>query len=233
MKKLGFIIFLVALAIGLVISNFFSFGASTSRLLNINVDLGSVTGSGEMASSVRDLSDFEAVDVGGVFQVEIISQKNYAVEVEADDNLLPFISTEVVNGTLKIETEKKLKTSNPIRIRIYAPEINNLDVSGAANVSIKDLDNSTFTIDSSGASKIKVAGVSSKFNADVSGATQIDAAALTVKDASIDASGASHVSLNVTEELNAEASGASSVVYSGSPTTVQKDVSGAGSVSPK
>jgi len=234
MKKLGIIIFVIALAIGLVISNLFSFGRSSAELLNLSsFDFGCVTGSGEMASAVRDLEGFTAVDVGGVFEVEITSQKDFAVEIEADDNLLPFITTEVVNGTLKIETEKRLKSSNPIRVRIYAPDINKLDVSGVAKVTLNDVNNESLSVDSSGASKLQISGVAARLNADLSGAVQLDADGLTVKNASIDASGASYVSLNVTERLNAEASGASKILYSGSPTSIEKDVSGASSVSAK
>jgi hypothetical protein len=231
MKKVGIIIFVITLAVGVVVASLFSFGRTTSRFFNFSIDVGSVKGSGQMGSAVRDLEGFSAVDVGGVFEVEITSQQHFEVEIEADENLLPFISTEVVNGTLKIETEKRLKTSNPIRIRISAPNINNLDVSGVASVILNDVNNDRLTIDSSGASKLKVTGETSTLNADVSGATKIDAEGLTVKNASIDASGASHVSVNVTEGLNAEASGASRILYSGSPTSISKDVSGAGSVS--
>jgi hypothetical protein len=233
MKKVGIIIFVITLAVGLVVSSLFSFGRTTSRFFNFSFDFGSVKGSGQMGSAVRDLEGFNAVDVGGIFEVEITSQKNFEVEIEADDNLLPFISTEVVNGTLKIETEKKLKTSNPIRIRIYAPDINELDVSGVASVVLNNISNDALSIDSSGASKLTISGVTARLNADISGATKLYADELTVKNASVDASGASHISLNVTGTLNAEASGASKILYSGSPASVQKDVSGASSVSPK
>ena len=233
MKKIGIIIFAITLAVGLAISSIFSFGRSTSRLFNFSFDIGSVKGSGHMGSSVRDLKDFNAVDVGGIFEVEITSQKDFDVEVEADDNLLPFISTEVVNGTLKIETEKRLKTDNPIRIRISAPNINDLDISGVASVKLINVDGQKLNVNASGASKLTANGTASKLNVDVSGAAKVYASELTVGNATVDASGASQVEVNVTETLNAEASGASNVVYTGSPTNVDKDVSGAGSVSEK
>lgn len=231
MKKIGIIIFVITLAVGLAISSLFSFGRSSSRLFNVSFDIGSVKGSGQTGSTVRDISGFKAVDVGGIFEVEITAQKNFEVEIEADDNLLPFISTEVVNGTLKIETEKRLKTENPIKIRISAPEINNLDVSGVATVTLNNVSSQTLTIDASGASKLAINGSSTNFNVDTSGATKVDAAELTVNDASVDASGASHVNVHVTGRLNAEASGASKVLYTGTPASIDKDVSGAANVS--
>jgi hypothetical protein len=233
MKKLGVIIFVVALAVGVVIANMFSFGRSAASLFNISLHIGGVHGSGNLGTDIRRVDGFEAVDVGGVFQVEITAQKDFRVEVEADDNLLPFISTEVVNGTLKIETEKRLKTSNPIRIRIYAPNIDSLDVSGAANVNVSGLDNTSLAVDSSGASKIKLGGRTNKLTVDVSGATKIDADELKTIDAMVEASGASHVNVNVSGELRTDASGASRIVYSGDPSSVSTKASGASSVTEK
>lgn len=230
MKKIGFCIFAGALVVGLVVSNLFSFGRVSDKFFNFNFSFKGEKGSGRMASEVRDLSGFKSIDVGGVFHVEITAQKDFAVEVEADDNLLQFIRTEVRNGSLHIETEKRLSTSNPIRVRIYAPDIDNLDVSGAANVAIKDLKNTGLTIDSSGASKIKVAGETGKLTIDVSGATEVNASNLKTENANVEASGASAIDVNVSGELTADASGASKINYSGSPRNVQKKTSGASKV---
>jgi hypothetical protein len=214
MKKLGVIIFAAALIIGLVVSNLFSFGRLSDSLFHVSFNFKGVKGSGNMATENRSVSNFKGVDVSGVFQVEITAQKEFGVEVEADDNLLPYISTEVRDGVLHIETERKINTGNPLRVRISAPDINKLETSGATNVTISDLKNSGIAIDSSGASKI-------------------DAADLTAEAANIDASGASCVSVNVTGTLRSEASGASKVTYTGSPSEVIKKTNGAGSVSPK
>ena len=95
------------------------------------------------------------------------------------------------------------------------------------------LKNFSIAVDSSGASKIKIAGETSKFTAETSGASKIDAEDLKIGDADIDGSGASHVEINVSGELTADLSGASKVIYSGTPTAVHKKTSGAGSVSQK
>ena len=233
MKKVGVIIFAAAIVIGLVVSNLFSFGRISDKFFNFSFNFKGVKGSGRTASELRNLSGFKAVDVGGVFQVEITAQKDFAVEVEADDNLLQLVRTEVQNGVLKIETEQRVSTSNPIRIRIYAPDIDSLEVSGAAKVNVNDLKNTGFTVDSSGASKIKVAGETGKLTIDVSGATTVDAEGLRAQDATVEASGASQIDVNVSGALKADASGASKVYYFGEPSSVEKKASGASRVSRK
>ena len=104
MKKIGIIIFASALVIGLVVSDIFSFGHAAHGLFKFSIDLGGEKGSGKIVTEKRSLSGFKGVDVGGVFQVEITAGKEFAVEVETDDNLLPLIKTEVNNGVLEIES---------------------------------------------------------------------------------------------------------------------------------
>ncbi|MBP9663068.1 MAG: DUF2807 domain-containing protein [Pyrinomonadaceae bacterium] len=229
MKKFGFLVFLLALIGGLIAANSSSFGRIGGSFLNFKV--GSEQGSGRVASEIREISDFHGVDVGGVFQVEITAQKGHSVEIEADDNLLPLITTKVRNGILTISTERKLSTENPLRIRISAPDIDSLDVSGTAKVSLVGLQNESISIDSSGASRVRVTGETAKLTTDVSGATQIDAQELQAANANIEASGASRVDVNVTGELRTDASGASKITYSGTPSSLQTKRSGASSVS--
>lgn len=233
MKKIGIIIFAAALVIGLVVSNMFSFGRASGNLFNFSMNLGSVHGSGNVTSEKRNLTGFKAVDVGGVFQVEITAQKEFSVEVLGDDNLLPLIKTEVDDSTLRIDTERRISPTSPVRVRISAPDIENLQVSGVANVTMNDVKNSALAVDSSGASKIAITGETSKLTIDVSGASKIDAENLKAIDASVDSSGASKINVNVSGELRTDLSGASKVTYTGTPTNVVTKKSGASSVSQK
>jgi hypothetical protein len=233
MKKIGIIIFAIALVMGLVVSNMFSFGRISDKFFNFDFHFGGVHGSGNLATDRRSISGFKAVDVGSIFQVEITAQKDFSVEVEADDNLLPLIRTDVSDGVLTIESDKRLSSSNPIRIRISAPDIDDLKVSGVANVTVTGVKNTGLSVDSSGASKIKIAGETTRLTVDVSGATKVDAENLKAENANVDASGASHVTVNVTGELLTDASGASRITYTGTPANLQKKTSGASHVSQK
>jgi hypothetical protein len=85
----------------------------------------------------------------------------------------------------------------------------------------------------SGASKVELNGEANNLTIDSSGASKINAENLKVANAAIDVSGASHVTVNATEEIKAEASGASKVSYLGEPKNVIKNTSGASSVKQK
>ena len=234
MKKVSVIIFAVALVVGLVAVNFFSFGTSAASIFKFSMNFGRcVRGSGHISTEKRSVSGFTAIETGGIYQVTIVAQKEFGLEVEADDNLLPLITTEVHDGVLRIGSEKRIKSASPIRIRVSAPDVDRLDISGVADVTLSGLSNSKLDLEASGASKVTISGETTKIVVDVSGASRIYANDLRTKSATIDASGASHVSVNVSEDIRSDISGASSISYSGSPRSVVTHKSGAGSIAAK
>lgn len=230
MKKIGILIFITALAIGIIVSNVFSFGKITRNFLNVTVGWGGECGSGNVVTENRDLSGFNGVEVGGVFKVEIVAGKEYSVEVEADDNLVPLINTEVEDGVLKIGTEKSISKKSALKIRISAPNIETLDTSGVSGITLSGVKNSALSIQSSGASKINVEGATGNLTIDVSGASVVDAVGLQATNAKVRASGASKITVNASNEIDADLSGASKVRYAGDPKNIIRNTSGASRV---
>ncbi len=230
MKKIGFIIFIVAIIIGVTFANLFSWGKTSAKFFNFSINFGGVQGSGNTQTEKRSVTDFKAIEVGGIFEVEVVAQKDFSVEVDADDNLLQFIRTEVKGGTLEISAEKKISPRGRIRVRISAPDIESLQVSGVSKLSLVDLKNDSLKVDASGASKINVAGETKNLEVELSGASKIEAENLKAENVDVDGSGASCASVNVSGDLKADLSGASKVTYSGNPRNLEKSTSGASSV---
>ncbi|MBK6750119.1 MAG: DUF2807 domain-containing protein [Acidobacteria bacterium] len=233
MKKVGFLFFLAALVIGLVVANTFSFGRASTDFVKFSVNFGSARGSGNIVTEKREVSGFKSVDVGGVFQVEIVAQKEFGVEVEADDNLIGLIQTRVDGDTLRIESDKRLKSSSPIKIRISAPKIDGLQVSGAANVTANGLNSESLKIESSGGSRVTVAGEAVKLTVESSGGARVNAGGLSTVDANIEGSGGSSVEVSVTGDLRSDISGGARVTYSGTPANIVTNKSGGARVSQK
>lgn len=212
---------------------FFSFGQFREKILHLSSNSATTAGSGNLASETRDEGSFEGIDVDGVFQVEITAQDNFGIDIEADDNLLPLIKTEVSGGVLHIESESKISSGNPIRVKISAPNIESIEASGLSKVAVRSLKNSDLKVNANGVSKINIEGETANLTIDVSGASHVDTINLKAEDVTAEASGASHVSVFATYKLHAEASGASKIVYSGNPKNIEKSTSGASSVREK
>jgi hypothetical protein len=230
MKKIGFIIFIVAIIIGVTFANFFAWGKTSAKFFNFSVNFGGIQGSGNVETEKRGVANFNAIEVGGIFDVEVVAQKEFSVEVEADDNLLPLIKTEVRGGTLEISTEKKISPKGRIRVRISAPDVEKLQASGASKLSLANVKNETLSVHASGASKITVDGETQNLEVELSGASKIEAENLKAENANVDGSGASCASVNVSGDLKADLSGASKVTYAGNPRNLEKSTSGASSV---
>ncbi len=228
MKKIKVLIFIAALIFGIAIAKVFafSFGFSLPTISIFSCE----KGSGVAKTENRDLTGFNEIEVSGNLEIEVTAQKDFSVTVEGDDNLLQYIETEISGDTLKIYTNKRTSPLSKTRIMISMPELNGLDTSGASKVFASNLVGDSLKIDVSGASKIEVGGQVNDLNIEASGASKINADSLKTANANIDVSGASHISVFVTEELKAEASGASKISYSGEPKNVFEDTSGASSV---
>jgi hypothetical protein len=113
------------------------------------------------------------------------------------------------------------------------PQIESFDVSGASTGTLTNVKNETLSLDASGASKIKIDGAAKELIVDLSGASRLDAENLKAENVTVDASGASSATVVALNDLNADASGASTIRYTGEPKNVKKNSSGASSVKQK
>ena len=223
MKKIGLVVFIFALSIALAFSTNCSFGSFSN--------LSGVQGSGTSKSETRNLSGFTKIDTGGAINIEVAVQKDFSVVVEADDNLLTNIKTEVSGDTLKIYSEDRISPKTRINVLISMPELDGLDISGASSGNVANVNADSLELKASGASKIKINGKAKELNADASGASTIDAESLKAENADVQASGASKAVVSATNELKADASGASKISYVGEPKNIEQNSSGASSVS--
>ena len=56
--------------------------------------------------------------------------KDFSVEVQADDNILPLIETNVNGSTLQIDLRDKASTHSDMIVRITAPNIERVETTG-------------------------------------------------------------------------------------------------------
>ena len=61
-----------------------------------------IEGSGDVVTETRAVSGFDRVILGGIGELTLIQGEEESLEIEAEDNILPQITTEVRDGTLTI-----------------------------------------------------------------------------------------------------------------------------------
>jgi hypothetical protein len=212
--------------------------------------VGGAQGDGNVLKENRKVSPFDGIEVSGAFDIILKQGATEEVTVEADANLLPVIRTEVVGGTLMIETRKPVHHVTVMKVYVTVKNLNRIDVSGAVDINTEgritvpelsidasgssdsklDLAVQKLKLDCSGASKMKFSGSAVEVNMDLSGASDIFAYEMAAESYDIEISGAGNAQLNVSKRIHAEISGAGSVKYKGSPTDIDQSVSGAGSI---
>lgn len=212
--------------------------------------IGGTQGDGNVLRETRKVSSFDGIDVSGAFDIILKQGITEEVTVEADANLLPLIRTEVVGGTLQIETKKPVHRVTVMKVYVTVKDLRRIDVSGAVDINTESritvpelsIDASgasdskleiavqKLKLDCSGASKMKFSGSATNVEMDLSGASDIFGFDLLAESFDIEISGAGNAQINVSKKIHAEISGAGSVKYKGSPTEIDQSVSGAGSI---
>jgi RNA polymerase sigma factor (sigma-70 family) len=107
-----------------------------------------IKGSGTAATKDLKIKDFNAVEVRGVFHVEIVRAESFGVTVTADDNLLPHVRVTQDGSTLRIAMDADLKSfwATSLKATVTMPELERVGVSGPARVTCKGFNSEkTFT----------------------------------------------------------------------------------------
>jgi hypothetical protein len=105
--------------------------------------------------------------------------------------------------------------------------------SGATTGTVTGVKSEEFRLSLRGASNCSPKGDAAKLTVDCSGASHAHALGLNSKSVKATVSGASTAEVHATEELSADASGASTIRYAGAPAKLQKNATAASSISPK
>lgn len=203
----------------------------TLLMLFAGCKMGGIGGSGTRKTEKKALPAFKAIETGGAFDVEITCQKPQSLEIEADDNLLPLLETDVSDGVLHVGMKQNYHSKKLISLRIAVPELNRITISGAGTVRVTGVKNENFVIHLTGAAKITANGDTKHVEITNSGAGLIDAHELRSSKAGVNLSGAGQADVYASEQLDVTISGVGRVTYSGQPKVINKNVSGIRTVS--
>jgi hypothetical protein len=190
-----------------------------------------VQGSGVMATETRDVGDFTGLDLRGSATVKIAVGQKASVVLELDDNLLPLIQTEVRNGLLVIDNKQSYRSSNGLNVSITVPELHQLAVNGAGDISIVNLNSDQFEIDLNGSSDVTALGSARKLAVTINGSGTVHLEDVVANEATATIRGSGDIRLQVLEKLSATILGSGDIRYHGTP-QVSKSIQGSGSVAP-
>ena len=198
-------------------------------LLIAGCHVGGIMGNGHVVADTRPLTDFSEIQADGGFQIEWRSGPP-SLSITTDENLLQYITNENVDHQLRLHSRGNLWSTHGVKVVVSSTTRTGARLTGAARLTAKQLSGHSFAVESTGAAKVELGGNIDELVTDMTGASKLDAESLQTKTAEISSTGASKAEVAVSETLKVSITGAGKVVYSGNPATIQKTISGAGSI---
>src|ERR1051326_6424151 len=129
-----------------------------------------IKGSGKRVTQKRDVGSFTSIKTEGAFDVEVVCQKSQSIEIEADDNILPLISTEVSDNVLRLKPTSNYSAADAPKIKISVPNIEAFSADGAGKIQISGVNNDKLQVSLNGAPTLSAAGTTKMIGVDANGA---------------------------------------------------------------
>ncbi len=244
MKKNSFIIIVLLLSAVLMLTgcNTISFLSRVTR------------GSGNMATELRVVENFEYINFNGSGKLIITQGTGEKLLIEAEDNILPKLVSTVKNGVLTLGFETNLKSDQVIPTKEIVFTLNVIDLSGltvngavslelnslvmqdfelningAGDFNLSDIQATNLTVTIDGGADVIVSGTSQNQNVTINGASKYDAGELQTTITEITLNGVGDSIVWVADDLTIQINGAGGVQYYGDPHVTQ-NISGIGNV---
>lgn len=212
----------------------------------------SIKGNGNIERSERKLSGFDGLQSCCSMEITVRLGQKHRVEIEADENILPYVTAEVSQGMLQFRIQKGVAVAPSQKIKVFVsmPSLQNLEASSSSKTIVEgicksdqlriDISSSAkvdlhfegreLLVEGSSSSRLELRGQAEQTHIDVSSSCQVVGNNFTSRKLRMDGSSSSRVELQVTEELRAEVSSSAKLIYGGDPTKVFTDVNSSGKV---
>ena len=207
----------------------------------------------------RHLSGFNAVSLSGSFDVYITQGSTESVKVEAPDNVIDHIITEVNGGVLKIYNKNDnsfhwseiFGSHKKIAIYVTAKDLNSIGVSGSGDIFFKEgihtnslklrvsgsgdmygkVDVKTLESSISGSGDVKLSGRADDSTVSVVGSGDFEARNLVTVNTAVRVSGSGNADISASNRVDASVSGSGDIRYTGGAKNISSAKSGSGDIS--
>lgn len=196
-----------------------SFGTFSSFSSNGNGPMH--VGSGHLGVEKRETEPFHAIISRGSMDVEVTLAPDLAVgklELRGDDNLLEFLRTEVVDGTLILNLEQgSYRTHKPMLIRVRTAQLVSLALEGSGDTKVEGLVGPEFRVRLEGSGDVQAKGKVERLEVELRGSGDLDLGKLSAKTVSVDLEGSGDIRVHAKQTLDVNITGSGDVGYRGNP----------------
>jgi len=194
-----------------------------------------IEGSGTMTTEARQVETFTAIVLTDVESSYLVIERTgeESLSVTAEDNLLPMFTSTVQDGTLHLSVApgNSFHGKRPT-YKVTVKDLRRLHFQGGVAIEASKLDGEKLSILVEGAAGGNLSGRVDDLTIEIQGAGMLSAGELKAKRAEVSVQGAGQVTVNASDELDGEVSGAGIIWYIGSP-KVKSNVNGLGMIKRK
>ena len=190
-----------------------------------------IIGSGKAATETRNVSDFTSVAMYGSGRLIVERGEAEALTITADDNLLPYVTSEVLNGKLNLGTKPFTSIANRVEIvyHLTVKKLDGLESYGSGTSEVNGFSGERLAVKAMGSGSVMVSGKVTQQDVSLFGSGDYNAENLDSRQASVQSFGSGSATVRVSNDLNVQLSGSGSVGYYGSP-SLTRSVLGSGKV---
>lgn len=213
-----------------------------------------VSGNRNVVTKQRKANDdFTGIKVSTGIDLYLSQGNKNKITVEADENLHDIIITEVVDGVLKVYSEKSIWRAKARKVYVTVKKLNSIKATSGSDVYGEDIiktdeisiyatsgadiritvDAISVETNSTSGSDIKISGKSKNHASSATSGASIDAYHLKSKNVIAKATSGADINIYASEKLDAKATSGGDIDFKGNPTKVNKRSSSGGDVSRK
>ena len=191
-----------------------------------------IVGSGNIINEERNIMNFTTIKVIGSVDVNVNFSNDYSCSIITDDNLIPYIKTEVIKNVLNISMDKNYSTRQGLKVNLTVPNINKIFIKGSGDVNISDINNETLLLNIDGSGDIAGYGSSTHLIIKINGSGDVILKDLKSETTDITINGSGDAQIWVSNTILAVINGSGDIDYFGEPSNITSDINGSGEINP-
>lgn len=211
-----------------------------------------IKGNGNYITKNRTVKSFNSVKLAGSFDIELIEGNEGSIKINTDENLIPYIITEVKKNTLKIRFKKgySYRSRRGVKIKVGFNKLTEASLAGSGDIYCKNtiiadhfktavagsgdieliLNAQSIEAKIAGSGDILLEGNTDNFKVAIAGSGDVSAYKLKANKVNVRIAGSGDVETNVVNEIHGKIAGSGDISYKGNPETVKLKSAGSGDI---
>ncbi|MDG2193245.1 MAG: DUF2807 domain-containing protein [Polaribacter sp.] len=211
-----------------------------------------VRGNGNVVTETRNTANYDAISVGGSFDVVLVKGKEGDIRIKGEENLIEHIITEVSGDKLKIRFKRNvnIRTTRKLVVTVPYKDLEKISLGGSGNIRSSEtlkadrfsmnvagsgsihLNLAADTVKSSvtGSGNINVSGNATNLTCSITGSGNINAYGLKVVATSVKVTGSGNIKTTANQSIDAKVVGSGNIYYKGKATHIKSKSIGSGDV---